>query len=140
MHPTLSSCRGDVDQRHRPGEGIWGVDRYRLASVAYGDLTGDGREDALLVLETTLKPVIIQNHPPVPSAQVWLIEQRGAELFMYTTESATSVPTSVTIANGVATLVWNQSGTSCEERWRFAREGETAVKTARRCTPAPANP
>lgn len=138
IYPTLSGCRGSVDQRHRPGEGIWGVDEYKLANVVYGDLTGDGREDALLVLETSLRPVLIQKRPPPVRAAFWLIERRGTDLVLYTTESADNPPASVSIANGVATLAWNQNGQRCTERWRFGGEGRTAVKAARTCaTTAP---
>ncbi len=134
-HPTLADCRGTVEQRHRAGEGMWGVEHYKLATTVYGDLTGDGHEDALIVLETTLRPVLIQPNPPAARAELWLIERQGTELILYTTESAETVPTSVSIANGAATLVWNQDGRRCTAEWRFAGVGQTAVKSARRCTP-----
>ena len=130
----LASCRGSVEQRHRAGEGIWGFEDYRLVTVAYGDLTGDGHEDALLVLETSLRPVILELHPTRNvRATVWLMQRRGADLVLYTTESADSVPTSVSIAHGVATLVWAEHGKTCDETWRFGGEGRTATKSQRRC-------
>ncbi len=135
--PTLSRCRGSVEQRHRAGEGIWGFEEYRFASVTYGDLTGDGNEDALVVLETSLRPVLLPTdvHAPAPSvrAEMWLVVRRGADLVIYTTESAETVPVNASIANGVATLVWRDRGKDCDETWRFGGEGRTATKSARHC-------
>ena len=78
----------------------------RFVSAAYGDFTGDGAEDALLVLADTQRPV------------------RSARA----TRSA-----NVAIGGGVATLQWRAGGKTCEERWRFGREGEAAVKSPRQC-------
>jgi hypothetical protein len=57
--PALYSCRGSRDVRHGAGGGIHSLAEYRLGSVTYGDLTADGREDALVVIDGTQRPVLI---------------------------------------------------------------------------------
>ncbi len=133
--PTLIDCRGTVEQRHSAEDGIWGFERFHLAAVAYGDVTNDGHEDALLVVEETTEPVLISSAPRPVFADVWVMQRRGDDLVMYTTESADTVPTSVSVAFGVANVVWRDHGTICEQRWRFGPVGETALKSARTCRP-----
>lgn len=76
------------------------------------------------MLEVTVRPVLM-GQPPTVGGQAWLLELRGSDLFMYTTETLVSLPTSVSIANGVATLI---TGTR-REHWRFTAEGMGAIKT-----------
>jgi len=135
--PMLIDCRGVIDQRHRANDGIWGFARFHLVDVVYGDLTDDGQEDALLVVEHTIEPVRIADRasPPPVLAEVWLMQRRGNDLVMYTSESADTMPTSVSIAVGVANVVWRDHGTICEQRWRFGRVGEAALKSERTCRP-----
>jgi hypothetical protein len=134
-HPTLTKCQGSVAQRHSAGGGIWGFHAYKLVSVTYGDLTGDGDEDALLVLETSLQPVLIGPTPPARSWEMWLIQRRGQDLYEYTSESSPQEPLRVTIAHGTATFVLRDGARQCEERWRFGAEGLTATRSPRACRP-----
>jgi hypothetical protein len=130
VYPMLSSCKARVDERHSARGGIWAFREFRLVSAAYGDLTGDGDEDALLVLQVTQRPVLL-SAAATTSAEFWLLQRRGDDLFIYTSESADAVPTSVTIADGAATLQWRVHGKTCVERWKFQEDG--AIKTPRRC-------
>jgi hypothetical protein len=133
-YPALTSCKATVDERHSEHGGIWAFLDYHLVSTAYGDLTGDGTEDALLALELTQRPVANPDGA-TKSAVFWLMQRRTAGMVIYTSESAEAVPTRMTIRNGVAILQWRARGKTCEERWRFKGEGEAAVKTARSCAP-----
>ena len=131
-YPMLIKCTATVDQRHSEHGGIWGFVDYRFVSAAYGDLTGDGVEDALLTVETTLRPVLLSSGPPTVRAEFWLMQRRDG-LVIYTSESADAVPTGVQISKGVATLQWQVHGKVCEEHWKFAGVGEGAVKSTRTC-------
>ncbi|HUJ60906.1 MAG TPA: hypothetical protein VLX92_20525 [Kofleriaceae bacterium] len=132
-YPALISCTATVDERHSEHGGVWAFLEYRFVSVAYGDLTGDGGEDALLALEVTQRPVLLSAGAPTTSAEFWLIQRRPDGIVIYTSESADAVPTRMTISKGIATLQWRVHGKVCEERWQFKREGEAAVKTPRAC-------
>ncbi len=134
--PTLSACRGTVEQRHRPGEGTWGVVAYELTNVTYGDVTGDGREDAVLVLAVTVRPHLIDQRAPVATGETWVIERRGDELYRYAMELADTVPTQIAIAGTAMTVLWDRDGTRCTQRWQLAGEGQGAVKSARTCSPS----
>jgi hypothetical protein len=135
VYPMLIKCKATVDERHSEHGGIWGFREVRFVSVAYGDLTGDGDEDALLALKVTVRPVVRSAGAPTTSAEFWLLQHRRNDMFIYTSESADAVPTSVTISNNEATLQWRVHGKTCEEHWQFRREGEAAVKTPRTCKP-----
>ncbi|CAN5290367.1 hypothetical protein BH11MYX1_BH11MYX1_52300 [soil metagenome] len=135
IYPRLIDCKATVDERHSEHGGIWAFEEFRFVSATYGDLTGDGGEDALLALEVTLRPVLIAAGKPSTTAKFWLMQRRPDGTYIYTSESSDRMPTSVTIAKGVATLQWRDRGKLCEERWRFKREGEGAEKTPRACTP-----
>ncbi len=134
-YPMLVDCKATVDERHSEHGGIWAFREYRFVSAAYGDLTGDAAEDALLTIEVTQRPVLIAAGKPRTSAEFWLMQDTAAGMVIYTSESADAVPTSVAISNGVATLQWRDRGKTCVEHWQFKREGEAAVKTPRRCAP-----
>jgi hypothetical protein len=134
-YPALMACKATVDERHSEHDGVWAFLEYRFVSAAYGDLTGDGAEDALLALEVTQRPVLRAAGAPTTSAEFWLMQRRPDGMVIYTSESADAVPTSMTIRKGVATLQWRVHGKTCEERWQFKGEGEAAVKTPRACAP-----
>jgi hypothetical protein len=136
--PALSQCVGEREERDRPELGPHHAREYRLTAVAYGDLTGDGQEDALVLLEVVRRPILIQPTAPVPTAEVWLFQLRGTDLFLYTTETIADVPTRVSITQGTATLVRRRGAQECEETWRFVGEGQTAVVTPGRCRPTDA--
>ncbi len=133
-YPALMSCEATVDERHSEDGGVWAFLEYRFVSAAYGDLTGDGAEDALLALEVTQRPVV-RPRAATTRAEFWLMQRRPDGMVIYTSESADAVPTRVTISKGVATLQWRLHGKICEERWQFKGEGEAAVKTPRECKP-----
>jgi hypothetical protein len=134
--PSLIDCKASVAERHSEHGGIWAFRELRFVSATYGDLTGDGAEDALLAIEETQRPVLIQAGKPTTSAEFWLMaHQADGSFVIYTSESADAVPSKVEIANGVATLQWRDHGKTCVEHWRFKREGEAATKTPRQCTP-----
>ncbi len=136
-YPALISCKATVDERHSEHGGIWAFLEFRFVRAAYDDLTGDGVEDALLVLEVTQRPVVHAAGAPTTSAEFWLMQRRGDGMVIYTSERADTVPTGVTVGGGVATLQWRVRGKLCEERWQFKGEGEAAAKTPRTCKPAP---
>jgi hypothetical protein len=143
VQPRLRRCGADldrlpgvIDQRHSANGGIWGFERFHLVDVEYGDLTNDGKEDALLVVESTTEAVGHKVPSPQPVfVSVWLMQLRGDDLVMYTTESAETPPTSISIAFGVANVVWREHGTICQQRWRFGPVGEGALKSDRTCHP-----
>jgi len=133
-YPALISCKATVDERHSEHGGIWAFLEYKFDSVAYGDLTGDGIEDALLAIEVTQRPVVRSAGPATTRAEFWLMQRRKDGMYIYTSESADAVPNDVTISKGVATLQWHvHGGKTCEERWQFKKEGESAVKSPRVC-------
>jgi hypothetical protein len=132
-YPALISCTATVDERHSEHGGIWAFLEYRFVLAAYGDLTGDGAEDALLALEVTQRPVLRTAGAPTTHADFWLMQRRSDGMVIYTSERADAVPTRVTVSKGVATLQWRVHGKICEERWQFQREGEAAIKTPRVC-------
>lgn len=134
--PALSQCVGEREERDRPEQGPHHVREYRLTSVTYGDLTGDGQEDALVIVEVVRRPILIQPTAPVPTGEAWLFQLHGTDLFLYTTETIGDVPTRVSITHGTATLVRRRGLEECEETWRFVGEGQTAVVTPGRCGPA----
>jgi len=134
-YPALISCKATVDERHSEHDGVWAFLEYRFVSAAYGDLTGDGAEDALLAIEVTQRPVVRAAGAPTTSGEFWLIQHRRDGMVIYTSESADAVPASVTISKGVATLQWRVGGKTCEERWRFKGVGEAAEKSPRACKP-----
>jgi hypothetical protein len=120
--PTLTKCRGSFDERHRPGEGIHTVDELHLVSVTYGDLTGDGREDALLLIEGERRPVIWTS-PPTPFGRLMLVEQRGTDLYAYpAVPIGEASVVDVAIANGVAILRRRLEAGTCSEEWRLIGE------------------
>lgn len=131
--PRLIACRGETEQRHQAGAAMWGTLAYHLQSVTYGDLTGDGHEDALLMLEQVTRPLLRGGSPPQPTWVAWIIERRGDDLFQYTTESLVDEPVSVTIAAGVVRLTARRGSQTCDEEWRFKGEGQAATKTAGAC-------
>jgi hypothetical protein len=131
--PTLVSCKGTVDERHSADGGIWAFREFRFVSATYGDLTGDGAEDALLVFEVTEQPVLRAAGAPSTYAELWLMQRRSDGIYKFTNESADAMPAKVAIADGTAVLQWRVHGKTCEERWKFQAEGEMAVKTQRRC-------
>jgi hypothetical protein len=132
--PQLVKCEAAVEQRHRAGEGIWGIDDYRFLYASYGDLTGDGHEDALIVMSERLHPVVLEPKPTTSTrGRLYLIELRGKDLYIYTSESTDTPPTSVAIDHRAATLEWRDGKRRCTETWTFAGEGEVASKSARVC-------
>jgi hypothetical protein len=131
-YPALMSCEARVDERHSEHGGVWAFLEYRFVSAAYGDLTGDGVEDALLALEVTHRPVV-RSAGATAFAEFWLMQRRPDGVVIYTVEGADSVPTRMTISKNVATLQWRVDGKTCEEHWQFKGAGEAAVKTPRAC-------
>ena len=121
--PVFMECRGTGEERHRAGEGIHSLREYHLVGVTYGDLTGDGREDALVVIEGVSRSVLIDARPPIPVGTILLFELRGADLYVYP-----GVPTGdepilrASITNGIATLVRRRSTRECVEHWRLVGE------------------
>lgn len=121
--PALYSCRGSRDVRHRAGGGIHSLAEYRLGNVTYGDLTGDGREDALVVLEGTQRPVLINAGAKQAVGMMMVVELRGSDLYVYpATPTGDALVVSVSIANGVATLVRRRGNQDFSERWRLVGE------------------
>jgi hypothetical protein len=125
----LVDCRGSRDVRHSATEGIHSFEEFRFVSATYGDLNGDGREDALLLVEGETRPVVM-SVPPTPPDVEWtlvLVDLRGAELYVYPTVGAGDAPVvAVGIAKGVATLVRRRGVTTCREEWRLVGEELTA--------------
>jgi hypothetical protein len=120
--PALTECRGSFAERHRAGGGIHTFDEFRLVSVTYGDLTGDGREDALLLIEGERRPVI-RTFPPTPFRQLMLVEQRGTDLYAYPAVAiGEAAVVDVAIANGVAILRRRLEAGTCSEAWRLVGE------------------
>jgi hypothetical protein len=120
--PTLTKCRGSFEERHRAGEGIHTVDELHLVSVTYGDLTGDGREDALLLVEGERRPVL-RTFPSTPFGQLMLVELRGTDLYAYpAVPIGEAAVVDVAIANGVAILRRRLEAGTCSEEWRLVGE------------------
>ena len=121
--PALYNCHGSRDVRHRAGEGIHSLAEYRLGSVTYGDLTGDGREDALVVIEGTQRPVLIDAGPKQAIGMMMVVELRGSDLYVYpATPTGDALVVSASITSGVATLVRRRGSQDFSERWRLVGE------------------
>lgn len=115
--PVLSRCEGSFEERHRAGEGIHSIDRYRLASVTYGDLTGDGTEDALVVMSGAIHPVLIGKTPPRAIGWIALATMRGSDVFILdATPISGEVVENVTIAHRSAVIVRRREGARCAAR------------------------
>lgn len=96
---------------------------YRLGSVTYGDLTGDGREDALVVIEGTQRPVLINAGPKQAIGMMMVVELRGSDLYVYpATPTGDALVVSASITSGVATLVRRRGSQDFSERWRLVGE------------------
>lgn len=96
---------------------------YRLGSVTYGDLTGDGREDALVVIDGTQRPVLINAGAKHSVGMMMVVELRGSDLYVYpATPTGEALIVSVSITNGVATLVRRRGNQDFSERWRLVGE------------------
>lgn len=121
--PALYSCRGSRDVRHSAGGGIHSLAEYRLGSVTYGDLTGDGREDALVVIDGTQRPVLINAGAKHSVGMMMVVELRGSDLYVYpATPTGEALIVSVSITNGVATLMRRRGNQDFSERWRLVGE------------------
>lgn len=115
--PVLSRCEGSFEERHRAGEGIHSIDRYRFASVAYGDLTGDGTEDALVVMSGAIHPVLIDKAPPRAIGWIALATMRGSDVVILdATPISGEVVEGVTIAHRSAVIVRRREGARCAAR------------------------
>lgn len=115
--PVLSRCEGSFEERHRAGEGIHSIDRYRFASVTYGELTGDGNEDALVVMSGAIHPVLIGKTPPRAIGWVALATMRGSDVMILdATPLSGEVVESVTIAHRSAVVVRRRAGDRCAAR------------------------
>lgn len=118
--PVLSRCEGSFEERHRAGEGIHSIDRYRFASVTYGDLTGDGTEDALVVMSGAIHPVLIGKTPLRAIGWVALATMRGSDVVILdATPISGEVVEGVTIANRSAVIVRRREGARCAARARW---------------------
>ena len=121
--PALYNCRGSRDVRHRAGGGIHSLAEYRLGNVTYGDLTGDGREDALVVIDGTQRPVLIGAGANQAIGMMMVVELRGSDLYVYpATPTGDAQIVSVSIINGVATLARRRGNQDFSERWRLVGE------------------
>lgn len=118
--PVLSRCEGSFEERHRAGEGIHSIDRYRFASVTYGDLTGDGIEDALVVMSGAIHPVLIGKTPPRAIGWIALATMRGSDVVILdATPISGEVVEGVTIAQRGAVIVRRREGARCAARARW---------------------
>ena len=76
---------------------------YRFESVHYGDLTGDGREDALVVLARSSHHPL--DHSPRPeSREIKLVEPRGGAFTVWSTSTPARVE-SIEVRGGLARVV-----------------------------------
>jgi hypothetical protein len=72
--------------------------------AAYGDLTGDGQEEAVLVLRTTWRPVHL-SEPSTSETRLLLVAVRGDTLVSFGAPLAGPAEVvDVTISDGVATV------------------------------------
>lgn len=121
--PALASCRGSREVRHSAGGAIHSLAEYRLGSVTYGDLTGDGQQDALVVIDGTQRPVLIGAGPKHSVGMMMVVELRGSDLYVYpATPTGDALIASVSITNGVATLGRRRGSQDFFERWRLVGE------------------
>ena len=96
---------------------------YRLGSVTYGDLTGDGREDALVVIDGTQRPVLIGAGAQQAIGMMMVVELRESDLYVYpATPTGDAQIVSVSIINGVAILARRRGNQDFSERWRLVGE------------------
>lgn len=117
---ALHDCRGHFLESHRQGEGPHTVDEFMLTSVAYGDVTGDGREDALVLIGGTTRPLLLSLGEPRPMGWVMLftaLEGGVTRLAGVATGDAPAVR--AMIRGGVTTVVRRRAGRDCAERWRW---------------------
>ena len=121
--PALSQCQGSVGVAHRRGEGDHSTRYVRFVSATYGDLDGDGREEALVVIESVDRPLLIQPTQPPTEHLVAVFTLRGADLYLYpVTRAGDADITGVRIERGEAVLTRRVSSRECNERWRLVGE------------------
>lgn len=131
-HGTMRACRAELHEYEQLG-GPHDTLITRVVEVAYGDLDGDGREEAAVALREIVHMARSGTHHESGRLEVFGV--KGGVVTRLAT-LGTSPPAAVEIAGGVIAATVEDGGKRCVVRAGLSARGEPALRELeRRCAP-----
>lgn len=129
---------GRAELREYNEDGLHDTDIFKLDGVLYGDLDGDGAEDALVVINGLHYPA--HSHAtPRQSGRAFLFALREGSAHSVTSIDLCCSPIErATIAGNAFEFSRNEGDRSCAVRYRWKNGALREEEAAKRCSPASA--